>query len=88
MWRKLTWGKLDVAEDPDRTQEVADFSGKVLGSWDICHYPVENQILPTTICIHLYTIFSYKQRVFLIYKERNLVFFSFFPNSEYFGESI
>ena len=63
MWRKLTWEKLDVAEAPSRTQEVADFSGKVLGSWEFCHNPVENQMLPTTIFIHLYTLFSYKQRV-------------------------
>ena len=47
--RRLTLGKLNVAEASSWTLGVVDFFEKVLGRKDICHHPDETQILTTTI---------------------------------------
>ena len=47
--RRLTLGKLNVAEASSWTLGVVDFFEKVLGSKDICHHPDETKILTTTI---------------------------------------
>jgi len=52
MWRRLTSKKLDAAESSSWTLGVVNFSMKVLGRWDTCHYPDEGQILTTTDAPH------------------------------------
>ena len=46
---RLTSEKLDVTKASGWTLGVVNFSGEVLGSWDICHHPDEDQILITTL---------------------------------------
>ena len=40
--------KIECGEGSELYSGSLDFSGKVLGSWDMCHHPDEGQILATT----------------------------------------